>query len=514
MKPPLFWVAMVLRSRLFALSVVTIISSLAAGADSRAPRGPAGRPNVLFLIIDDHGAQLHDVFQRSPVRTPNMERLARSGTWFTRAYVDAPACGPSRTAFLTGVHAVRSGVYYNEQAYRRTQAPIARATSLPGHFLAQGYLTAGFGKIAHNRFLEDDVRDYTPGHYKMLNRPGDVTHSDRSLLRQVIAGTLVKAWADNWSWGTLPDDWDRSDQTKLQQDTEQANRVIALLGQAHEKPFFIALGFWKPHVSWTVAQRYVNMYPLDSIELPAGYRKNDLDDVPKPAQWLARHRGEHEFVLKNNLWKKCLQAYYASITYVDEQIGRVLDALDSSSHRDNTIVILLSDNGWHSGEKEHWSKFYLSELACRVVLAIRAPGLPTRVCETPVGAIDLYPTLLNLCGLPQPATHSLDGKDLSPILRGTGHGRGEPVLSTFGPGCHSLRDARYRYTRYRNGTDELYDHTNDPHEWHNLAGNPRHEDGRRRLALLIPSKDAPEIEFDVRPDSKEVLNVWTEEAFR
>ncbi|HRP05718.1 MAG TPA: sulfatase-like hydrolase/transferase, partial [Opitutaceae bacterium] len=350
--------------------------------------------------------------------------------------------------------------------------------------------------------------------YKMLNRQGDVTYTDKALLRHVKPGTKIDAWVENWSWGILPDDWDRNDPVKVQQDTEQANRVIALLGKPHEKPFFAALGFWKPHVSWTVAQRYFDMYPLESIHLPEGYLDGDLDDVPKPARWLATHRGEHAYVLRNSLWKKCLQAYYASISYVDEQIGRVLDALEKSSYRDNTIIVFISDNGWHNGEKDHWSKFYLSELACRVVFSIHVPGLPAQICDTPVSTIDLYPTLLDLCGLPVPKTHSLDGVDLAPILRGNRSDRGQPVLSTYGPGCHSIRDDRFRYTRYRNGDEELYDHANDPHEWRNLASNPGYEREKRRLAQWIPDHDAREIEYAVKLDSKNVSNVWVEEAFK
>ncbi|MBP7140267.1 MAG: sulfatase [Opitutaceae bacterium] len=503
-------------ARIMLVSVLTqfFVGGRASCAEALRSDAAPQRPNVLFIIIDDHGADLHDVFQSSQVHTPNMQSLAARSAWFTRAYVDVPACGPSRTAFLTGMHAARSGVYYNEQAYRRTRAPIGRAVSLPGQFLGNGYLTAGYGKIAHNRYLEDDIGDYTPGFYKMLNRLGDVTYTDKALLRQVIFGTLTKAWVDNWSWGILPDDWDLNDPAKLQQDTEQANRVIKLLGEKHDKPFFAALGFWKPHVSWTVAQRYFDMYPLESIQLPAGCLEGDLDDVPKPARWLATHRGEHAFILRNNLWKKCLQAYFASISYVDEQVGRVLGALEASRYRENTIVVLISDNGWHNGEKEHWSKFYLSELGCRVVFSVHVPGLPPQICDTPVSTIDLYPTLMDLCGLPAPETHSLDGINLSPILRQTRSNRGRPVLSTYGPGCHSIRDERFRYTRYRNGDEELYDHTADPHEWRNLAADPRFAPEKRRLVRWLPERDAPEIEYAVKVGSTDVSNVWSEEAFK
>ena len=218
--------------------------------------------------------------------------------------------------------------------------------------------------------------------------------------------------------------------------------------------------------------------------------------------------------MKNGLWKKCLQAYYASISYVDEQIGRVLDALEASPNRDNTIVVFASDNGWHTGEKNHWSKFYLSELACRVVFSISVPGMKPQICHTPVGLIDIYPTLASLCGLPKPATDVLDGLDLTPILQGTSTERGAPVLSTYGLECHSLRDTRFRYTRYRNGAEELYDHKNDPNEWTNLAGDPRFAAEKSRLARALPTVNAPDVEFASEKDRLGDINTWEDEAFK
>jgi arylsulfatase A-like enzyme len=497
----------------------TIYTALAASvaapsgtATVAAGSSPPPPYNILFLIIDDHGAQMQSVLQASPIRTPQLERLAARGTWFNRAYVDAPACCPSRTAFLTGVHATKSGVYYNNHAYRRAAGPIAKVDILPQHFLKHGYLVAGFGKIAHNRFLADDVDAFTPGHYQMFNR--DVTHTDAGLRKRVLPGTEQKMWSPSWAWGMLPDDWDRDDPKKLQQDTEQANRTIALLRQQHDRPFFITCGFWRPHVSWTVPKRYFDRFPLESIPLPPGYRADDLEDLPPAARWLATHREEHAYVTKHDLWKKCLQAYFASIAYIDEHIGRVLDALEASPHRDQTIVVLASDNGFHTGEKDHWSKFFLSELACRVVFSIAVPGLKPQVSSTPVGLIDLYPTLVRLCGLPPPPTHPLDGFDLTPLLRGESAERGAPVLSTFGQGNHSLRDARFRYTRLRHGAEELYDHARDPHEWTNLAAAPKYAAERARLARALPAVNAPEVVFADGRSMGVDENSWKAEAFR
>jgi arylsulfatase A-like enzyme len=493
-----------------------VLAALALGpiVDAATEAPQSKRPyNVLFVMIDDHGPGLHSVLNsKSPVPTPNMERLASRGTWFTHGYVDSPACCPSRTALLTGVHATNSGVYYNSQAYRRTERPIGKVQTLPGTFLRSGYLTAGYGKIAHNRFLQDDTGDYTPGYYKMFNRAADVQHTQSDLMKQIIPGSRVEMWSEGWSWGVLPDEWDRDDPEKIQQDTEMANRTSSVLQQKHDKPFYVTCGFWKPHVQWTVAKRYVDRFPLESITIPEGYRGDDLEDLPKPARWLATHRGEHDFIVKNGMWKKCLQAYYASISYVDEQIGRVLDALEQGPNADNTIVVFAADNGWHTGEKNHWSKFYLSELACQVVFAISVPGGKPQVCETPVSLLDIYPTLLAQCGLDAPETHKLDGVDLSAILAGRTADRGAPVLSTYGQGCHSIRDARFRYTRYRNGDEELYDHENDPHEWTNLASNPAFAAVKGRLHAHLPDTNAEPIEL-ARGQERDI-NAWEDEAFQ
>src|SRR5688572_6748865 len=250
--------------------VATLVPSHAAETASFAKR-----PNVLVILIDDHPYNLADVDQPSPVRTPNIRRLAERSTWFSNGYVDAPSCGPSRTAMLTGVRSSRSGVYYNGQAYRRNQSFIAKAASLPGHFLKHGYLTVGYGKVAHNTFLMDDVGDYSPGYYKWMDNPQDVTHTNTGLLKHIISGSLRQIpgqASTSWDWGILPDDWDRADPAKLQQDTEQANRTIEVLRAKHDRPFFMFCGFYRPHIPWTAPKRYYDMFPLDKIELPAGYR--------------------------------------------------------------------------------------------------------------------------------------------------------------------------------------------------------------------------------------------------
>ena len=514
--------ARTMRSRAAALwwrvvvCLVVLFSTVRFVTAAEPATQPTSRParplNVLFIIIDDVAATLHSVNGNpGPLRTPNIERLASRGTWFTRAYADAPACCPSRTALVTGVHSAKSGVYYNTQGYRRAKTPIANVQSLPGAFLHRGYLTASFGKLIHSGFQADDVADYTPGYQKMHGRKEHVTHTDTALLKHVIPGSVREIpGAANWTWGILPDDWDRDDPAKLQEDTEQANRTIALLNTKQDRPFFLACGFWRPHVRWTVPQRYYDRFPLEKIDLPAGYRVGDLDDVPKPGRWLATHSKDHAEVVASDMWKKSLQGYYASMTYIDEQIGRVLDALESGPHKDDTIVVFFSDNGMHLGEKDHWLKYALWEQSCRVFLSISVPGFPQQRSETPVGLIDLYPTLTTLCGVPRPATHTLDGIDLTEILSGRSRERGRPVLSTYGRGNHAIRDAQYRYIRYRNGDEELYEHASDPHEFTNLAADERLSDVKARLRQFLPSEDAPDVpELNPEKDGSR----WQDEAF-
>lgn len=477
---------------MWAVGSVVAARGLAVAEEAAA----ASRHNILFIIIDDHAANMTSVLNESPVKTPHLERLAGRSAWFTHAYAAVPSCAPARTAFLTSVQAHKSGVYYNSQGSRRTKAPIARAVTMQRHFLENGYLTAGYGKIMHTGYQDDYLADYTPGYFKGHGVKKYVTHTDASLLPYIIPETLriPDPGYLPTRFGALPDDWDRDDPTKLQQDTEQANRAIAFLQSAHDRPFFLSVGFWRPHSERIVPKRYYDMYPLESIEIPPSYRADDLEDVPAPGRRQATHQGTHAAVVNAGLWREYLRSYYASTTYIDEQVGRVLSALEASSYARNTIVVFTSDNGYHGGEKNMWAKYALWEQTCRVVFAISVPGQPSQRRATPVSHLDIYPTLLALCGLPLPKSHTLDGIDLTPILKAQRKERGAPVLTTFGLGNHSITDGRHRYIRYRNGDEEFYDHAVDPYEWTNLARDPKIHAVKTTLAAYLPSTDAPEIE--------------------
>jgi arylsulfatase A-like enzyme len=247
-----------------------------------------------------------------------------------------------------------------------------------------------------------------------------------------------------------------------------------------------------------VPREYFEMFPIDSIELPA-LLENDLDDVPPRGVELAHRGGNyHEHVLAADQWREAVQGYLASIAYADMLVGRLLDALDASPHADDTIVILWSDHGWQLGEKEHWRKFALWENLARVVFMVKAPaGTPGLPQGTPSGArsrrtvslLDIFPTLVSLTGIPMKA--GLDGRDLTPLLADPEAGWDRPVITTFGYGEYSIRNERYRYIRYIDGGEELYDHQADPEEWTNLAGDPEYASIVALMSGYVPADPAP-----------------------
>jgi arylsulfatase A-like enzyme len=268
---------------------------------------------------------------------------------------------------------------------------------------------------------------------------------------------------------------------------------IDYLGKEHEKPFFLGVGFVKPHLPWYVPRKYFEQFPLESIVLPK-VLASDLDDIPQAGRKMAKPDGDHAKVVKNDQWKLAVQGYLASILFLDAQVGRVMDALEKSPHANNTIVVLWGDHGWHLGEKEHWRKFALWEEATRVPLIFSVPGMTSAgaKCERTVTLLDLYPTLVELCSLP--AREGLEGNSIVPLLKDSTAAWDKPAITTHGRNNHAVRSERYRYIRYADGSEELYDHQSDPLEWKNLAGDAQHAAAKSQLAATLPkvnAKDAP-----------------------
>ena len=274
------------------------------------------------------------------------------------------------------------------------------------------------------------------------------------------------------------------------------------LNEKHEKPFFLAVGIKRPHLSWWVPQKYFDMYPLSTIVIPKVIA-NDLDDIPPLGVAMAkripegqindstRNMEDHKFIIDNDKWKQAIQGYLASISFADAMFGRLLDALNKSAFKQNTIIVLFGDHGWHLGEKEHWRKFALWEEATRVPLIIVAPGTakPNSVCGRTVNLMDIYPTLLSLCSLPP--KEGLEGTDIKPLLLNPKLEWDHPSITTFGFGNHAVRTERWRYIQYEDKTEELYDHDADPHEWKNLAADPKFTETKNKLSAWLPKINNP-----------------------
>ncbi|MCC6144438.1 MAG: sulfatase-like hydrolase/transferase, partial [Candidatus Hydrogenedentes bacterium] len=255
------------------------------------------------------------------------------------------------------------------------------------------------------------------------------------------------------------------------------------------KPFFLGAGLFKPHVPLFIPRKYFDLFPIDEIQIP-DVNPDDLNDVPEFGKNLAEPDRWHKAVVAADQWKAGVQGYLAAVAFADAQVGRLLDALDNSAHAENTIIVFFGDNGWHLGEKLHWHKLTLWEESARVPLIIATPGMTTRGedCFRTVSLVDLYPTLIDLCGLPAQA--HLEGRSLVPLLEDPKAPWDRPVLTVLQPGSYTIRSERWRYIRYEDGSEELYDHDSDPNEWVNLAGDASCDGVMAALAKWMPDHAA------------------------
>ncbi|MHA4818246.1 sulfatase [Streptomyces aculeolatus] len=452
------------------------LSSAATAGLAAAPvfsRGNPERPNVLFISVDDLNDWIGPLGGHPDVKTPNLDRLASRGISFTNAHCPAPLCNPSRAALMTGIRPSTSGIYTNEQPWRESPR-LKDAVTLPQHFRAHGYRAIGGGKIYHGRYMDPASWDaYFPS--QSQDRPPDPLPPGRPL--NGIPNTA------HFDWGPV----DAADAEMA--DVKVAEWAAGELSRRQDGPLFLACGISKPHLPWYVPQKYFDLYPLESITLPT-IKENDLDDVPPAGVQMAKPDGDHRKVIDHDQWRHAVQGYLASISFADAVLGHILDAFDASPWKDDTIIALWSDHGWHLGEKLHWRKFSLWEEATRNALMIVAPGVTTPGSRShqAVDLMGVYPTLTELCGLPERA--ELEGASLVPLLKNPDAERRRPALTTFGQGNHSIRTERWRYTRYNDGGEELYDHSDDPLEWTNLASRSEYATVKKELAQWLPVRNA------------------------
>jgi arylsulfatase A-like enzyme len=426
----------------------------------------AAKPNVLFIAVDDLRDWVGYSDREHQAKTPNIDRLSRMGVSFTRAYCASPSCNPSRAALMSGLRPGTSGVYENNIDFRPL---ISEDKPLTTVFRQAGYYVHGAGKIYHEAYRRasewDDYLEKEGAYPKVRDGQSDG-----------VGG--IKFAPLDCRDDELPD-W------------KIVDYGIASLGKKHEKPFFLAVGMHKPHMPWNVPRKYFDQFPLEKIKLPP-HLATDLDDVPPAGKRMAKAEGDHAAMLKSGRWKEAVQAYLATIAYMDMNLGRLLDALEKSAYRDNTIIVFWGDHGWHLGEKSHWRKFALWEEATRAPLIWVAPGVtkPGTKSDRPVDFMSIYPTLVDLCGLPRPA--HVEGTSIRPLLENPTAVWTTPAVITYRFKNHAARTADFRYIRYENGDDELYDVRQDPHEYVNLAGKPEFAARKAELANFLPTQDAPD----------------------
>lgn len=456
-----------------------------------AAMGAAGavekRPNVLFLSVDDMNDWVGCLGGYPGVKTPNIDRLARRGVLFANAHCASPLCNPSRTALLTGRAAWRTGVYNNDQYWR---PHLPDAVTLPQYFKSNGYYVAGAGKVFHHvagfnppdQWNDFQLQEFDDPWYRRLDfypwvkkEPNPAGHPFNGL----------RNFQGEFDWGVIPGRPESG-----YGDMRAVEYAEKFLGRPHDKPFLLAIGLWHPHIPMFAPQDYFDLYPDGAVKLPEA-REDDLDDVPAQGQkFAAFRRDEHDRIVREGKWREAVRAYLACISFADRMVGRVLDALDAGPNAADTIIVFWSDNGWHLGEKRHWHKSTLWQRSTHVPLIVAGPGVRQagRDRKQPVSLLDLYPTLVDLCGLPR--RRDLDGASLAPLLRDAS-ARRHPAVCTFLPGNHAVRTERWRYIRYQDGGEELYDCLADPNEFHNLATKAKYAAVKKDLARWMPRESAP-----------------------
>lgn len=472
------------------LTACFMLTSLAACATQPSrntrPLAPNGKPyNVLFLAVDDLNDWIGCMGGHPQARTPHLDRLAERAVVFTNAHCQAPICNPSRISLLTGVLPSSSGVYYLGPHIRKCEA-TRRAVTIPRHFQRSGYHSWGTGKIFHVEG-RGEFGEYGGSFGGFGPRPK----------KPIVAGHTHPLW----DWGAFPQ------RDAQMPDCKLADWTVGKLSQQRGggKPFFLACGFYRPHVPMYVPQKWFDLYPLDTVQLPA-HLTDDLADIPRYGQDLTWSvvAPRHQWLLARNQWAHAVQSYLACVSFVDAQVGKVLDGLEKSGEKDNTIIVVWSDHGFHLGTKERWGKRSLWEDSTRVVLMVSVPGMTRGArCNRPVGLIDLFPTLIDLCGLEQ--VTGLEGHSLAPLLAKPDAPWPWPALTTFGQHNHAVRSQNWRYIVYADGSEELYDRRNDPHEFKNLAGDARYKriiETHRRWLPQINQPMAPgSVHCDARPGS-------------
>lgn len=465
---------------LLALAVVLVFApAVLAETDTEAAKAEATakKPNVLFIAIDDLNDWLGCYGGHPLAKTPHIDRLAARGTTFLNAHCQAPLCNPSRTSLLLGLRSTTTGVY-GLAPWFRTLPEWRERVTLPQHFRQQGYRTYTTGKIYHGGVGGPQLRAQE---FDVWGPNGGVgVKPPQKLIPPTPMGNHPLM-----DWGVFPhDDDDKGDYQVASWSVEQLQQM------PRDQPFFLATGFFLPHVPLYATQKWFDLYPDDDRLLPP-VRHNERAGTPRFSWYLHWNLPEprYEWIIENRQAHNLARSYLACVSFVDAQVGRLLTALDDADLTDNTVVVLWSDHGYHLGEKEITGKNTLWERSTRVPLIFAGPGVTAGArCAEPVELLDIYPTLVDLCGLP--ARNDLEGLSLRPQLSDPETPRIRPAITTHNPGNHGVRSRRYRYIHYADGTEELYDLETDQHEWQNRINDPELADVVAEHRRWLPRTEA------------------------
>lgn len=430
------------------------------------------RPNILFVAIDDMNDWTGFLGGHPQAQTPNMDKLAERGVNFSNAHCSAPGCSPSRNALLYGVEPFNSGLYafYDQEGF--SEKILADYVSLPELFKNNGYNTYGSGKIHHRR--DPGPAEWTEFYEKEKTNP--LKFDD---VEGYVQGKKGKM---RFSPSLNP----------LTDHTDYKNTTfgVDVLNREHDKPFFLAVGIVRPHLPFTCPKQFFDLYPKE-VE-PPRIKADDHSDIPAVGKAMAKVGDDNKFK-KDKAWNKVRRAYLACISWADHNVGRLIDALEASPYADNTVVVLWSDHGYGMGEKKHFRKFALWEETTRVPFIIwdarEKKAIAGREVKDGVSLINVYRTLTEMSELQTPDV--VDGFSLVPQLKDPSVPVAGQAICSWGRGNYTVRTRDWRYTRYYNGGEELYNHAKDPDEWTNLAGNPEYASMKEELSAKLPQQEVP-----------------------
>lgn len=479
------------------------------------------KPNVLFIAIDDLNDWVGFLGGHPNAKTPNLDRLANRGTFFTNAYTVSPICGPSRASVLTGMRPETTGVYHNKGMYKDYMPDVI---ALPKFLKGNGYHVMGAGKINHamGMVVPENYHEYgpdagaiggpftweelnmTPSKKVMRKDIMGKTHKEQSGIvkniypgKKIARGTLVATLPLNDIDNTLDRplngyntfDWGPVNVTDDEMpDGKIAQWATEKLSEKHTKPFFLGIGFYRPHQPFYAPKKYFDAFANETIALPK-VQRNDLSDLSETARQYAHYpwSGSFDRVQKNNAWQAGVLGYLASIHFADAQVGRVLDALDNSHYKDNTLIVLWSDHGWELGEKEHWGKHSPWEGSTRVPFVIVPPkstNLQQGAQTSFTSLLDIFPTIADYANLPIPSY--LEGKSLKNVVAGKQQKVRDYNVTTLGRASYALRIKHWKFIRYYDGSEELYDLSTDANEWHNLANIDQYQQKLVKYRKMLP----------------------------